>query len=239
MTPTSPTSTAASDLWHHYGASASPDRPALTRLHWDWYQRTGPGEELLGDVVDRDVAELGAGSACQAAYVARTMGPARVIALDSSEAQHARSTAMHGDVPRLELVQTDAAAYLSEHPDTFDVAYSLFGAVDFCDPQVLLPAVATALRPGGRLVFSTLGHYKTGAPPATECQPADVPARLVDGSASTMQRWVLDTPVWEKLLDGFGFDLADSDTIHDAGPGGGAPMATRIFVARRRTEPSA
>ncbi|MFH9613791.1 class I SAM-dependent methyltransferase [Streptomyces pratensis] len=232
MTPTSPTSTAASDLWHHYGASASPDRPALTRLHWDWYQRTGPGEELLGDVVDRDVAELGAGSARQAAYVARTMGPARVIALDSSEAQHARSTAMHGDVPRLELVHTDAATYLSDRPSTLDVAYSLFGAVDFCDPHVLLPAVAAALRPGGRLVFSTLGHYKNGTPPATECQPADVPARLADGTASTMQRWVLDTPVWEKLLDGYGFELLSCDVIRDQGPEGATPMTTTVFRAK-------
>ncbi|MFD8801566.1 hypothetical protein [Streptomyces atroolivaceus] len=118
------------------------------------------------------------------------------------------------------------------------MAYSIFGAVDFCDPQVLLAAVAAALRPGGRLVFSTLGHYKNGAPPATECQPADVPARLVDGSASTMQRWVLDTPVWEKLLDRFGFDLVGSDAVFDVGPGGGAPMTTRIFVDSRRAKPS-
>ncbi|MGW0792946.1 class I SAM-dependent methyltransferase [Streptomyces sp. NPDC002911] len=223
---------AAPDLWHHYGASASPERPALPRLHWDWYQRMGPGDELLGDVAGRDIAELGAGSARQAAYVARSMSPARVVALDSSEAQHARSTVMHGEVPRLDLVQADAATYLSDRPDTLDVAYSLFGAVDFCDPHVLLPAVAAALRPGGRLVFSTLGHYKNGAPPATECQPADVPARLADGSASTMQRWVLDTPVWEKLLDEYGFELLGCDVIRDQGPEGAAPMTTTVFRAR-------
>ncbi|MFJ8864588.1 hypothetical protein ACIRD6_02335 [Streptomyces sp. NPDC102473] len=72
MTPTPPTSTATPGLWHHYGAAASPDRPALTRLHWDWYQRLGPGEEFLGDVADPNVVEFGAGAAAQAAYVART-----------------------------------------------------------------------------------------------------------------------------------------------------------------------
>ncbi|MER5556520.1 class I SAM-dependent methyltransferase [Streptomyces sp. NPDC002793] len=236
MTPTSLTPRAAPDLWHHYGASAPLGRPALTCLHWDWYQRTGPGEEFLGNVAGRDVAELGAGSAAQAAFVAQALGPARVLALDSSAAQHARSIALHGGVPRLELVEADAATYLNDHPATLDVAYSVFGAVDFCDPQVLLPAVAVALRAGGRLIFSTLGHYKNGAPPATECRPADVPARLADDSVGTMQRWVLDRPVWEKLLDGFGFDLIDSDTILDPGPNGGAPMTTCIFAVRRRVE---
>ncbi|MFJ4126510.1 class I SAM-dependent methyltransferase [[Kitasatospora] papulosa] len=196
----------------------------------------GPGEELLGDVAGRDVAELGAGSAAQAAYVTQTMNPTRVLALDSSATQHTRSVALHGHIPRLELVHAHAARYLTKHPGTLDVAYSLFGAADFCDPEILLPVVAKALRPAGRLVISTLGHYKNGAPAATQCQPTDVPVRLPDGSASTMQRWVLDTPVWEKLLDGFGFDLVLSDTVLDPGPDGAAPMATCIFVARRRSE---
>ncbi|WP_405717059.1 class I SAM-dependent methyltransferase [Streptomyces sp. NBC_00046] len=234
MNPTSPTSTAAPDLWHDYGAPASQARPALPRLHWDWYQSTGPGEELLGDIFGRDVAELGAGSSRQAAYVAQVMEPARVIALDSSATQHARSVALYGDVPRLDLVQADASTYLTEHPDTLDVAYSLFGAVDFCDPETLLPAVVVALRPGGRLIFSTLGHYNNGEPPATECRPANIPMRLPDGSSGTLQRWVLDTPVWEKLLDGHGFELLGCDVIRDPGPEGAASMTTAVFRARNR-----
>ncbi|MEK8145153.1 hypothetical protein NKH18_38425 [Streptomyces sp. M10(2022)] len=99
VNPTSPTSTAAPDLWLSYGAPASQARPALSRLHWDWYENTGPDEALLGDVADRDVAELGAGSARQAAYVAQVMKPARVIALDSSATQHDRSVSLYGDVP--------------------------------------------------------------------------------------------------------------------------------------------
>ncbi|MFJ8864589.1 class I SAM-dependent methyltransferase [Streptomyces sp. NPDC102473] len=167
------------------------------------------------------------------------MKPAGVLDLDSSAAQHGHSPAMHGDIPRLKLVRADAATYLTEHPGTLDLAYSLFGAVDFCAPQRLLPTVAAALRPGGRLIFSTLGHYKNGAPPATECTAADVPARLVEGSASTIRRWVLDTPVREKLLDAFGFDLIGSGIVVDQGPEGGAPMTTCLFSARRRLGHSA
>ncbi|MFF3358210.1 class I SAM-dependent methyltransferase [Streptomyces sp. NPDC002917] len=119
---------------------------------------------------------------------------ARLIGLDSSPAQHANSRTLYEHVPGLEFVHADAATFLSDSPQSLDVAYSLFGTLDFSDPQILLEALATALRPGGRLVFSTLGHYKNGAAPATECQPSDVPTRLADGSPGTMERWVLDTP---------------------------------------------
>jgi 2-polyprenyl-3-methyl-5-hydroxy-6-metoxy-1,4-benzoquinol methylase len=44
------------------------------------------------------------------------------------------------------------------------VLYSVFGAVDFTDPQELLPAVFSALQPGGRLVFSTLATASHACP---------------------------------------------------------------------------
>lgn len=221
------------DLWQHYGAP-SRGRRSPSRLHWDWYQRIGPGAELLGGLAGRTVAELGAGAGHQAAYVAAELKAARVIAIDSSVAQHSRSRGFYEAVPGLDFVHDDAAMYLQDHPSSLDVAYSIFGALDFSDPQTLLPAAAVALRPGGTLVFSTLAHYRTGAPPEMECHPADIPTRMPDGSPGTMQRWVLESTVWTKLLDAHGFDLVDSDTVHDPGPDGGAPVATSLFRARRR-----
>ncbi|WNI23765.1 class I SAM-dependent methyltransferase [Streptomyces sp. ITFR-16] len=232
MTAISPSSEATPDLWHHYGRSPAPR--ALSRMHWDWYQRTGPGAELLGDLTGLVAAELGSGAGHQAAHVTTALAPSRLIALDSSPAQHANSRHLYGDVDGLDFVHADAARYLRERSGTIDVAYSLFGALDFSDPQTLLPALATALRPGGRLVFSTLGHYKGGAPPASECLPAEVPARLPDGSAATVRRWVLDVPVWEKLLAGHGFELSDTDTIRDSGPEGSPSMTTLVIRAGRQ-----
>lgn len=194
----------------------------------------GPGDELLGDLAGHTVAELGAGAGHQAAYVASELKAVRVIAIDSSAAQHSRGRGLYEGVLGLDFVRDDAAAYLQDHPSSLDVAYSIFGALDFSDPQALLPAAAAALRPGGTLVFSTLAHYRTGAPPETECRPAHIPTRMPDGSPGTMQRWVLEPTVWTKLLDDHGFDLADSDTVHDPGPDGGAPVATSLFRARRR-----
>ncbi|MEU3052891.1 class I SAM-dependent methyltransferase [Streptomyces griseus] len=221
------------DRWHHYGSSSS-GRRAVSRLYWDWYQCAGPGDELLGDVTGRTVAELGAGACHQAAYVAAELKTDRVIAIDSSAAQHRRSRSLYGDVSGLDFVHRDAAAHLQDHPSSLDAAYSIFGALDFTDPQALLPAAAVALRPGGTLVFSTLAHYRTGAPPETECRPADIQTRRPDGSPGTMQRWVLAPAVWAKLLDEHGFDLTDSDTVNGPGPDGGAPVATNLFRARKR-----
>lgn len=194
----------------------------------------GPGDELLGDLAGCTVAELGAGPGHQTAYVAGELKAARVIAVDSSVAQHRRSRHFYEAVPGLDFAHDDAAVYLQNQPSSLDVAYSIFGALDFSDPQTLLPAAAMALRPGGTLVFSTLAHYRTGAPPETECRPADIPTRMPDGSPGTMQRWVLESTVWTKLLDEHGFDLFDSDTVHDPGPDGGAPAATSLFRVRRR-----
>ncbi|MYR92580.1 Methyltransferase domain-containing protein [Streptomyces sp. ScaeMP-e83] len=233
VTSTSSSPADVLDCWQHYGASSNGPR-AVGRLYWDWYQRMGPGDELLGDLTGRTVAELGAGAGHQAAYVATELKAAHVIAIDSSAAQHSRSCGFYEAVPRLDFVHEDAAAHLQGHPSSLDIAYSVFGALDFSDPQALLPAAAVALRPGGTLVFSTLAHYRTGAPPETECRPADIPARMPDGSPGTMQRWVLESTVWTTLLDEHGFDLIDSDTVHDPGPDGGAPMATGVFRARRR-----
>ncbi|MEU4918832.1 class I SAM-dependent methyltransferase [Streptomyces parvus] len=223
------------DRWYHYGAASSGRPRPVGRLYWDWYQRMGPGDELLGDPAGCTVAELGAGAGRQAAYVATELKAARVIAIDSSAAQHSRSRGLHDDVPCLDFVHDDAAAFLQGHPAGFDVAYSIFGALDFSDPQILLPAVAVALRVGGTLTFSTLAHYRTGTPPETECRPADIPARMPDGSSGTVQRWVLEPAVWEKLLDESGFDLLDSDTVRDPGRDGEAPpMTTALFRARKR-----
>ncbi|MEV8008240.1 class I SAM-dependent methyltransferase [Streptomyces sp. NPDC086122] len=223
---------APEDLWHQYGRN--PAARTLSGMRWDWYQRMGPGDELLGDLSGLTVAELGSGAGHQAAYITTALKPARLIGLDSSPAQHSNSRTLYGHIPELEFVHADAATFLSGRPQSLDVAYSLFGALDFSDPKALLEALATALRSGGRLVFSTLGHYKNGTVPATECRPADISTRLADGTPGTMQRWVLDTPVWEKLLTEHGFSVQDCDAVRDPGLDGAAPMTTTLIRARRR-----
>jgi hypothetical protein len=88
---------------------------------------------------------------------------------------------------------------------TYDVLYSVFGAIDFTDPRELLPAAAAALRAGGQLVFATLAHYLSGSPAQPDVVATNVPAKAPDGEEATMRRWVLQEHVWTKLLHEAGF----------------------------------
>lgn len=101
---------------------------------------------LLGDVVGRDVLEVGTGAAQCAAWLAGQ--GARVVGIDLSLAM-----LRHGprDIPR---VQSDARA-LPFPAGSFDIACSAYGAVPFvADPERVFAQVARVLRPGGRWVFA-------------------------------------------------------------------------------------
>lgn len=226
--------TSTADLWHHYGRTrAGSDRTVPATFHWNWGQDAGPGPEVLGDLTGRCVGDLGAGAARHAAYLAVRHQPARVTAIDVSPAQCAMATDLYAHLaPRLCVVQSDAVPHLRAMIGTYDVLYSVFGALDFTEPRELLPTAATALRPGGRLVFATLAHYLSGAPAQTDVVPAVVPAKTPDGEAATMRRWVLQEHVWTKLLDEAGFTRITIDVL-PAAPDGPRTADTLLVSAYR------
>lgn len=222
------------DLWHYYGrVRAATDRAVPETFSWVWNQDGGPGPEVMGDLTGLHVAELGCGAARSAAHLAVHHRVARVDAVDASAAQHAMATGLYGHLaPRLHLVHSDAVSHMRASPAAYDVLYSVFGAVDFTDPHQLLPAAARALRPGGRLVFATLGHYRGGAPAEADAVPAEVPAKRPDGEPATMRRWVLQEQVWTKLLAAAGLTRITTDELPGSGEGGQAPV-TLLVSARR------
>jgi len=207
--------TSGADLWHHYGRTrATRDRAIPKSFHWNWSQDSGPGAEVLGDLTGRVVGDLGAGAARHAAHLVTHHQPARVDAIDASPAQHALATSLYGHLaPSLRIVRRSAADHLHASPRTYDILYAVFGAPCFTDPRDLLPAAAAALRPGGRLVFSTLAHYLGGRAAAADVVHADIPATAPDGYATTMRRWVLQEQLWNKLLDKSGFTRIRIDLL--------------------------
>lgn len=227
--------TTPTDLWHHYGRTRTAhDRTIPETFHWDWNQDSSPGPEALGDLTRRRVGDLGAGSARHAAHLATHHQPHRITAIDASPAQHAMATDLYAHLaPRLHIVQSDVTDHLWANTEQYDVLYSVFGAVDFTEPRKLLPAARAALRPAGRLVFSTLAHYLNGEPAQADVVAADVPAKTPEGGATTMRRWVLQEQVWTKILHEAGFTEVTVDVLPATGKGP-RTAATLLLSAYRQ-----
>lgn len=108
---------------------------------------------LLGEVVGRDVLEIGCGSAPCARWLAVQGARAVASDLSGSMLRHAAALGRSTGVP-VPLVQAGAER-LPFGDASFDLACSAFGGVPFvAEPDRVMREVARVLRPGGRWVFS-------------------------------------------------------------------------------------
>ena len=108
---------------------------------------------LLGDVDGLRVLEVGCGAAMCSRWLV-TQG-ARPVAFDLSAGmlRHARSLGASTGLP-VPLVQADAQ-HLPFAAESFDLAFTAFGAVPFvADSALLMREVARVLRPNARWVFA-------------------------------------------------------------------------------------
>ncbi|MBA2331527.1 MAG: class I SAM-dependent methyltransferase [Actinobacteria bacterium] len=121
-------------------------------MAWGLWQIPESELNVLGDVADKDVLELGCGAA-EWSRALRAAG-ARPVGLDNSErrlewARHANAEAgvefplVHGSA--------ESAPFEDE---SFDLVMCDWGAMTFADPFLTVPEVARVLRPGGLLAWS-------------------------------------------------------------------------------------
>ncbi len=142
----------------HAGTLAADDG-----LHWGTGGIREAELQVLGDVVGKDVLELGCGAAQWSIGLARA--GARPVGLDLSARQleHARRLMSDAGVD-FPLVHASAEAV--PLPDgSFDIVFCDHGAMTFADPLRTVPEVARLLRPGGLFAFS---HH---SPIETICWP--------------------------------------------------------------------
>ena len=107
---------------------------------------------MLPDVPGKDVVELGCGTAYWGAWLKRA-GAQRVVGVDVTPAQLETARQMneqHG--LGLELVEANAEE-TGLPGESFDLAFSEYGASIWCDPAKWIPEAARLLRDGGELVF--------------------------------------------------------------------------------------
>lgn len=134
-------------------------------ITWGLFERPESELGVLKDVADRDVVELGSGTAFLSASLAHA--GARPVAIDLSHSQlqtaqrNQTRTGIH--FPLVEADATQAPLRTS----SFDLVVSEYGAAPWCDPRGWLAEASRILRPGGRLVFLTNSVL------AGLCVPAD------------------------------------------------------------------
>jgi len=107
----------------------------------------------LGDVADKDVVELGCGTAYFSAWLARR--GARVVGVDPTPAQLETARRAQRETG-VEFPLIEGVGEQVPLPDaSFDIVLSEYGASLWADPQRWIPEAARLLRPGGRLAFLT------------------------------------------------------------------------------------
>ncbi|WP_183068959.1 class I SAM-dependent methyltransferase [Streptomyces sp. gCLA4] len=188
--------------WEKFGHFPAAEKP-WDRFAWTQYSAHGPGLELLHTGPGKRVLDLGMGKGDNLALVART--GATAIGVDISAPQIEAARERFGDL--IEAHCTKAEEYLTQHEGEFDSVYSVFGAVWFTDPAVLLPLVRRALKPGGRFAFSHL-------PPSGECPgPHDYDMYGPGDELLAITRWCFRPYMWEKKLLDAGFTTASGQRL--------------------------
>ncbi|MVU82555.1 methyltransferase domain-containing protein [Nocardia sp. ET3-3] len=160
------------------------------------------------------VVDIGCGAG-DTTYAAAAAGAGRVVGVDVSapllaEAERRRTGREAGEVT---FIRADAQTY-GFAAGSFDAAISRFGLMFFSDPRIAFANIATALRPGGRLVFSSWqspqrNEYFT-LPLSVLAARVPLPNQKADGPG--------------------GFSLADPDRIRDLLSGAGFDQITITSV---------
>ncbi|MEV1068955.1 bifunctional class I SAM-dependent methyltransferase/NUDIX hydrolase [Streptomyces sp. NPDC050263] len=210
------------------------------RIDWG-FPDAGPDDAFLGELKGRRVLDLGCGTARHAARLVR-VHEAVVDAVDAAPGQIERARARYGALPGLRLLHADAVAHLRAAAQPYDVIYSV-NAVPFIDPRRLLPALATALAPGGTLCFSVLHTNSRGDGPTSELVARPETLRFAGGGETTVRMWVPAPEVWEALLADHGLRVEEVVPVTAPAPAAPAdpagsshpadPAAYRVFRARR------
>jgi SAM-dependent methyltransferase len=124
---------------------------AQEEITWGVFEAPESELNLLGDVDDLDIVELGCGTAYFSAWLARR--GARVVGVDPTPAQLETARRLQRETgvefPLIEAIGEDVPL-----PDSsFDLVHSEYGASLWADPYRWIPEAARLLRPGGRLIF--------------------------------------------------------------------------------------
>jgi len=125
---------------------------AQKEITWGQWSRPESEVRILPDVTGKDVIELGCGTAYFGAWLKRT-GARRVVGVDVTPAQLDTARRMDAEFGLgLELIEANAED-VPLPDDSFDFAFSEYGASIWCDPALWIAEASRLLRADGELVF--------------------------------------------------------------------------------------
>jgi SAM-dependent methyltransferase len=135
-----------------YTDAAAHDAWAQQEITWGQWSKPERDVGILPDLTGKDVIELGCGTAYFGAWLKRA-GARRVVGVDVTPAQLETARRMDEEFGLgLELIEANAED-VPLPDDSFDLAFSEYGASIWCDPALWIPEAARMLRPDGELVF--------------------------------------------------------------------------------------
>lgn len=210
------------DAWNadadDYQARHGVQLEASSGLAWGTTQIPEAELNVLGDVVGKDILELGCGAAQWSIALAK-LG-ARPVGIDLSDRQleHARQLMAAAGV---EFPLVHASAESVPLPDaSFDIVFCDHGAMTFADPYRTVPEAARLLRSGGLFAFNHHTPIEAIAWPLDSDRVGD---RLVndyfglhaldDGETTTFQ---LGYGEWIRLFRENGLSVEDLIEIRPA-----------------------
>lgn len=151
LTPAARTAAQANRQWWDFDASRYIREHAeyLSGFFWCPEMLSEQQAQLLGDVHHATVLEVGCGQAACSTWLAQAFPDATVVGFDLSRAMLAAAE------PSDALLAQADAQQLPFAPNSFDVAFSVFGALPFVpDVTPVLTQVAETLKDGGRFIFA-------------------------------------------------------------------------------------
>ena len=157
------------------------------------------------------VLDVGCGTGLTTREAARAAAPGHALGVDVSERMLARARQLTtADNVRFEL--GDAQIHRFE-PAGFDVAISRFGTMFFADPPAAFANLASALRPGGRLVLLVW------QPPQANEWALELDAAVGDARQPTppsLDPFSLGDPAaTRRLLEGAGYTGIQFEDVHE------------------------
>lgn len=207
----------AAEAWERYAAKQRPRRAtnaagATTWLNWTQYADHGPDESVLGELGGRQVLELGSGTGANLAHLA-SLG-AHCVGVDVAPSRQRFAVRNWGHIPNIDFVTADVVEYLADNETRYDIVFSIFGAVSFCDPAMLLPLVHDRMVSSGVFAFSHL-------PSTPQAQ---------NGPGSPVKKWDYSPDQWLYLLSAHGFEHGVAKIV---APPPGSTQATLLVRAFR------